>query len=76
MRSQVPLPNRKPAGRKKRGPAGAGKRKGAPKLWVVRSDRVLALKADAHTLFPVIIKLTRIVEALNLSAAADVLGID
>ena len=44
--------------------------------WNVRSDRVIELKPDADQAFPVEPKLERVVSALGLSAAADILDVD
>lgn len=44
--------------------------------WSVRADRVIQLKPDADQAFPVEPKLERVVSALGLSAAADILDVD
>ena len=61
-----------PAPKTKRTP----RRRATPATWNVRSDRVIELKPNAEEAFPVEPKLERIVNALGLSAAADVLDVD
>jgi len=44
--------------------------------WAVRSERVISLKPDADEKFPTEPKLERVVDAIGLSAAADMLDVD
>ena len=52
------------------------RRRATPATWTVRADRVIELKRNADESFPVEPKLERVVSALGLSAAADILDVD
>lgn len=52
------------------------RRRPAQTTWTVRNDRVIDLKQNAGEAFAVEPKLERIVNALGLSAAADILDVD
>ncbi len=54
----------------------ASRRRAALMRWNVRSDRVIELKPNADEAFPVEPKLERVITALGLSAAADILDVD
>ncbi len=54
----------------------SARRRPAQTAWNVRSDRVIELKPNADEAFPVVPKLDRVVNALGLSAAADILDVD
>ena len=53
---------------------GAGARGG--RVWQIPAERVVALKSTAVAVFDVHPKLDRLIAALGLSSAADVLGVD
>ena len=52
------------------------RRRAIPADWNVRSDRVIELKPNASEAFAVEPKLERVVNALGLSASADILDVD
>ncbi len=52
------------------------RRRATPATWNVRADRVIELKLNASEAFAVEPKLERVVNALGLSAAADILDVD
>lgn len=52
------------------------RRRPAQTSWTVRNDRVIDLKRDAGEAFTVEPKLERIVNAIGLSGAADILDVD
>jgi len=61
---------------KKKPRVGGVRRRPGSATWTVRDGRVIELKPDADRTFVAVPKLERMIDALGLSATADVLGVD